>query len=265
VNDERYSRQSFLGPHAQERIEQAVIGIVGLGGGGSHIVQQLAHVGFQQYVLYDPDCVEDHNLNRMIGATESDVEEARPKVEVALRIIRGLQPQALVETYRKRWQEERLPLRRCDLLFGCVDGVGNRRDLEAVARRYLIPYIDIGLDVHQARMEPPVMAGQVALSMPENPCMHCLGVLQEKALEQEGRRYGDAGPHPQVVWANGVLASTAVGIAIDLLTDWTRQLRPPVYLEYFGNGGTMQPSPRLTFAPKTCVHYPTTDIGDPEI
>src|SRR5260370_14615547 len=169
VNDERYSRQSFLGPHAQERIEQAVIGIVGLGGGGSHIVQQLAHVGFQQYVLYDPDCVEDHNLNRMIGATESDVEEARPKVEVALRIIRGLQPQALVETYRKRWQEERLPLRRCDLLFGCVDGVANRRDLEASARRYLIPYIDIGLDVHQARMEPPVMAGQGGPSRPENP------------------------------------------------------------------------------------------------
>src|SRR5260370_6233255 len=105
VNDERYSRQSFLGPHAQERIEQAVIGIVGLGGGGSHILQQLTHVGFQQYVLYDPDCVEDHNLNRMIIATESDVEESRPKVKVAFRIIHGFSPHALLVTYRN-WRHE---------------------------------------------------------------------------------------------------------------------------------------------------------------
>lgn len=260
MSNERYSRQSFLGSYAQERIENAVIGIVGLGGGGTHVVQQLAHVGFQQYVLYDPDCVEDSNLNRMVGATEKDRESAHPKVEVALRIIRGLQPGAQIEPYRKRWQEEPLPLRRCDLLFGCVDGVGNRRDLEAAARRYLIPYIDIGLDVHQAGTEPPIMAGQVVLSMPGYLCMHCLGVLHEKALEQEGRRYGDAGPHPQVVWANGVLASTAVGIAVDLLTGWTRQLHPPVYLEYFSNKGTVQPSPRLEFAAKKCTHYPITSM-----
>jgi molybdopterin-synthase adenylyltransferase len=265
VSNERYSRQSFLGPDAQECIQNTVIGIVGLGGGGSHILQQLAHVGFQHYVLYDPDQVEDSNLNRMVGATERDMIVARPKVKVALRIIRGLQPEALIETYPKRWQEEPLPLRGCDLIFGCVDGLGNRRDLEATARRYLIPYIDIGLDVHQVGTELPIMAGQVVLSMPGNPCMRCLGVLQEQALAQEGRRYGDAGLRPQVIWANGVLASTAVGIAIVLLTDWTHQLRHPVYLQYFGNEGTIQPSPRLEFAAKTCKHYPITNIGDPEL
>ena len=215
-------------------------------------------------MLYDPDVVEESNLNRMVGATEVDMKTSRPKVEVAIRNICGLQPQAQVETYQKRWQEEPLPLRRCDVLFGCVDGVRNRRDLESTARRYLIPYIDIGLDVHQAGAEPPLMAGQVVLSMPGAPCMHCLGVLQEKALEWEGRHYGDAGTHPQVIWANGILASAAVGIAVDLLTGWTHNLRAPVYLEYFGNEGTLKPSSRLEFAAKTCIHYPLTNIGDPE-
>lgn len=265
MSNERYSRQSFLGLDAQERIEHAVIGIIGLGGGGSHVVQQLAHIGFQQYVLYDPDCVEDSNLNRMVGATEEDMKVACPKVAVARRIIRGLQPHAQIELYQKHWQEVPLPLRCCDLLFGCVDGARDRRDLEAVARRYLIPYIDIGLDVHQAEAEPPIMAGQVVLSMPGSPCMHCLGVLHEKALAEEGRRYGDAGLRPQVVWANGVLASTAVGIAVDLLTNWTGELHAPIYLEYFGNKGTVQPSPRLEFAAKTCRHYPITEVGDPEL
>jgi len=265
MSNERYSRQFFLGSDAQERIQNTVVGIMGLGGGGSHIVQQLAHIGFQYYVLCDPDRVEESNLNRMVGATERDMLVARHKVKVALRLIRGLQPKAIIEMYAKRWQEVPLPLRRCDLIFGCVDGLGNRRDLEATARRYLIPYIDIGLDVHQAGTEPPIMAGQVVLSMPGSLCMHCMGVIQEQALAQEGRRYGDAGLRPQVIWANGVLASTAVGIAIDLLTDWTRKLRNPVYLQYFGNEATVQPSPRLEFAAKTCKHYPVTNIGDPDL
>jgi hypothetical protein len=154
---------------------------------------------------------------------------------------------------------------RCDLLFGCIDEGEKRRDLEAVARRYLNSYIDIGLDVHQAGTEPPVMASQVMLSIPGSPCLHCLGVLPEKALAHEDRCYGDAEPRPQVAWANGVLAAMAVGIAVDLLTSWTGELHALIYLEYFGNKGTVLPSPRLACAAKTCVHYPTTEVGDSEL
>ncbi len=261
----RYSRQSFLGPDAQDRIEQAVIGVVGLGGGGSHIVQQLAHVGFQRYVLYDYDAVDESNLNRLIGATEADASVELAKLEVAERLIRGLQAHAQVTPIHKRWQDEPLPLRGCDLVFGCVDGPATRRDLEAMMRRYLIPYIDIGLDVHHAQGEVPVMAGQVALSMPGDLCLRCMGVITDVALAAEGRHYGDAGSHPQVVWANGVLASTAVGLAVDVLTDWTGRLRHPIYLEYFSNDGTVRPSPRLEYAPSACKHYLLTVVGDPTI
>lgn len=260
---ERYSRQSFLGPDAQDCIAQAIIGVVGLGGGGSHIVQQLAHIGFQRYVLYDPDAVEDSNLNRLVGATEADMEAALPKLEIAQRMIHGLQSQAQIDPYPTTWQATPLPLRRCDVIFGCLDGALNRRDLEATTRRYLIPYIDIGLDVHTAPGEPPIMAGQVGLSMPGDVCLQCMGILNAQVLATEGRRYGDAGPRPQVVWANGVLAATAVGLAIDLLTDWTRQLRKSVYLEYLGNDGAVRTSPRMRYAPGTCAHYPLTLVGDP--
>jgi len=69
--------------------------------------------------------------------------------------------------------------------------------------------------------------------------MRCFGFLTEERLSQEAARYGDVGPRPQVVWANGALASTAVGVAVDLLTDWTKALRTPVYLSYDGNRGTV--------------------------
>src|ERR1700730_12183464 len=41
-------------------------------------------------------------------------------------------------------------LRRCDVIFGCVDSYRERDELERFMRRFLIPYIDIGMDVHGA-------------------------------------------------------------------------------------------------------------------
>jgi hypothetical protein len=96
--------------------------------------------------------------------------------------------------------------------------------------------------------------------------MSCLGFLNSVTLSQEARRYGDAGVRPQVVWANGILASAAVGIAVDLLTGWTGVTRAPVYLEYDGNAHTLKPHKRLSHAPKACSHYRSDhvdDIGDP--
>ena len=262
--DDRFSRQSFLGPDSQQIIEHAVAGIVGLGGGGSHIAQQLAHVGFLNYRVYDNDVAENSNLNRLIGAHENDPKNETPKIKIAKRLIKGLRGNAIVDGYYCKWQDNPEPLRGCDIIFGCVDGFSQRRELETSARRYLIPLIDVGMDVHCIGDEPPRMGGQVILSMPGGPCMWCIGFLTEKELAREGERYGDAGAQPQVVWPNGVLASTAVGIAVDLLTDWTRLLRDVVYLEYDGNKGTLKPHVRLEYLErKVCPHYPTAQVGDP--
>src|SRR5690348_2125716 len=94
--------------------------------------------------------------------------------------------------------------------------------------------------------------------------MTCLGFLNEDSLAKEAARYGAAGDRPQVVWSNGVLASTAVGIAVSLLTDWTRALRRSVYLSYDGNSGTVVPHVRMQYlGGATCNHFPLESVGDP--
>jgi hypothetical protein len=123
-------------------------------------------------------------------------------------------------------------------------------------------YIDIGMDVHGK--DNPVISGQVILSSPGYPCMKCMGFLTNDRLANEAARYGDAGDHPQVIWSNGVLASTAVGLAVDLVTNWTRQQRSFVYLVYDGNKGTMKDSltlRNLTLA--SCPHFRDSEVGDP--
>lgn len=262
---ERYSRQSFLGENSEYFIGKCVVGIIGLGGGGSHIVQQLAHVGFKNYVIYDFDYVEGSNLNRTVGATAKDVKMKSLKIHAAKRLIRGLQPKAKIKEIKTRWQNNPLPFRGCDIIFGCVDGFDERRQLEASARRYLIPYIDIGLTVNHVLPEPPRMGGQVILSLPGNPCMWCIGFLTGMKLGKEASEYGNAGPKPQVIWANGVLASSAVGIAVDLITGWTKTSQKVIYLEYDGNSGVVTPHERIKYVnlATPCTHYVFENIGDP--
>jgi len=261
----RNARQSFLGAMSEQIIASATVGIVGLGGGGSHIAQQLAHVGFQNYVIFDADVIENSNLNRLIGGTVIDVDRKYTKVQIAKRLILGLQPDAQITTVLSRWQDHPEELRACDIVFGCVDGFSERRELETATRRYLIPLIDIGMDVQPVvASQPPRVGGQVILTMPGDLCMTCVGFLNENALAKEASKYGSAGDHPQVVWSNGVLASTAVGIAVDLFTDFTRKLRSFVYLSYDGNACTLAPHVRTNHLNgATCNHFPLDSVGDP--
>jgi len=259
---DRYSRQSFLGSDAEERISNCTVGIVGLGGGGSHIVQQLAHIGFQHYVIYDDDRVEESNLNRLVGARSVDVPAGTPKLHLAKMMIFGLQPGAEVKAFGCRWQEDPEPLRECQIVFGCVDSYKGREELEVACRRYLMHYIDIGMDVHGK--ENPVIGGQVILSSPGGLCIRCMGFLTDEKLAQEAARYGTAGGRPQVIWPNGVLASTAVGLAVNLLTGWTRRALTHAYLSYDGNEATVKESITLkNRSAGSCAHFTETDVGDP--
>lgn len=254
------SRQAFLGRDAEQSFARCNVGIVGLSGGGSHVAHQLAHVGFRNYSLFDPADLAGTDVNRVVGTGEADLTPARSKVWLAERAIRRVRRDVQVATFKSTWQEAAQALALCDVVFGCVDGLQQRDQLEAALRRYRVPYIDVGLDVRRAETGPPRMAGQVILSAPGSPCMRCLGFLDDAKLGREAARYGDAGPNAQVVWANGVLASTAVGIAIQLLTGWCDS-PPPLYLSYDGNLGTVSPHVRLEFAPAECVHYPPSAAG----
>lgn len=260
----RFQRQSFLGPQSEELIANARVGVVGLGGGGSHVVQQLAHLGFVDYVLFDDQRIEESNLNRLVGATEADVAAQRLKVEIAERVVRDVRGTAVVRAVASRWQEAPQLLRTCDIVFGCVDGFAERQQIENSCRRYLIPYVDIGMDVRQAKGQAPRMAGQVILSLPRGRCMQCVGFLNERTLAEEAQRYGDAGDHPQVVWANGVLASSAVGLGVDLLTGWSGNRETVEYLSYDGNAGTVTPHVRLSYLQGgECSHHSQEGSGDP--
>ena len=71
---DRYSRQARLfGDRGQSILSGLHVGVVGAGGGGSMLVEQLTHLGIGQLTVVDFDRVENSNLSRIVGANDRDV------------------------------------------------------------------------------------------------------------------------------------------------------------------------------------------------
>jgi molybdopterin/thiamine biosynthesis adenylyltransferase len=256
-------RQSFLGANSEQRLAEMTVGLVGLGGGNSHVAQQLAHAGVGHFVLADGDHISLTNLNRLIGGTWWYVLKRTAKVAIMKRMILAINPKARVEIHCKQWQLAGDSLKRCEVIVGGLDNVRGKDELDAFCRRFLIPYIDQGMDVHKLGAgHGHLVAGQVVLSEPGSPCLRCLGIVTDAARAEESRKYEAAGGRPQVVWSNGVLASLAVGLVAQVVTPWSRRARPGAYLSYDGNSGLVTEGERFRRWSASCTHYPNAAVGD---
>jgi molybdopterin/thiamine biosynthesis adenylyltransferase len=244
MNEERYSRHlGLFGAEGQRRIAEAKVAIVGLGGLGAHVVQQLAYLGVRDFLLIDGDVVSVSNLNRLIGATEADI--AATKVDIAARQIEAVQPGAIAVSEPRHFDpvEHDGLLREREVLFGCLDEDSARLELVRAASGWALPYIDLASDV----TSEGEYGGRIVFAKDGERCLSCLGELDQHALARaqmgESQLSADdaiygvdrdllAETGPSVVSINGVVASLAV---TELLV-WLTGLREPRgYITYRGD------------------------------
>jgi len=218
--DRRFDRQMrSLGPDGQARIQALRVGVVGLGGTGSHVVQQLAHLGVRRYILVEDDVVEASNLARLAGATRWDPLLRRRKVAVARRTIRRLSPTAGIKCVGSLRQRPALAaLSDVDVIVGCVDNDGARLVMSELAAAYLVPYLDIGVGI-EGEGPTSTIGGRVSFHLPGGPCLACADEIDfdeiAEDLESEALRnirvqrgYArDRRVEPALMPLNGVIAS----------------------------------------------------------
>ncbi|MEU4744001.1 ThiF family adenylyltransferase [Actinosynnema sp. NPDC023658] len=84
----------------QRRIRDAKVGVLGVGGIGSHVFIDLVAIGFEDIRILDFDRIEVSNFNRQIIYGEPDV--GRVKVEVAAERARALNSNVRVSTIQKK-------------------------------------------------------------------------------------------------------------------------------------------------------------------
>lgn len=86
--------------HAQTRLRESHVVLLGLGGGGSAILPQLLALGIGRLTILDPDVVELDNLNRQTLYRISDV--GRKKADVAAEFCRDFYPEIEVTVLDSR-------------------------------------------------------------------------------------------------------------------------------------------------------------------
>ena len=229
--DDRYDRQvRAFGADGQHLLSTLRVGIVGLGGTGSVVTQQLAHLGVGAFQLIDPDVIETTNLNRVVGALPIHAFAAAKKVDVAADVIRSINPAAAVTTSGGDIRDEATArsLLDCDFFFACTDSHGSRAVLTQLAYQYRLPGIDMGVAVHAREGAVTHVAGRVQMLASGLACLSCSAVLDPEEvrrdlLTDDERRadpyiVGEAVPQPAVISINSATASLAVTMMLSALT-----------------------------------------------
>ena len=177
----RYQRRTIdaWGPAVQEVIGSLRVGVAGAGSVGSQVIEALARTGFGEIVILDFDAVEDHNLDRIINATSSDVRAGRLKAELAAR---SAIKHATSPTFLAEWSDSSAIeakglelLKDCDLIFSCVDRPAGRASLNALAYAHLIPVVDGGVLADPGRTGMRGAEWRAHVAAPGRRCMECLG------------------------------------------------------------------------------------------
>ncbi|NGX54236.1 MAG: Molybdopterin-synthase adenylyltransferase [Chlamydiae bacterium] len=250
----RSDRQALaFGVEGQTKLELLRVGVIGLGGLGSQIIQQLAHLGVRNYVLVDSDKVEAVNLNRIVGAYPGNV--GTFKVRVAERMIKKIAGNELhdIKVFEKVLQvkEVLVALGDCDILFGCLDSDGPRLILNELAKACKIPYIDSAFEIFVENDEIIEAGGRIVIVHPDGPCLLCCKEVNlreahhdlssnEERVYAEKRGYIDGIniKNPSMISLDGIIASLAV---TEFLATVTGFRDPHQYLLYDMIEGTVSP------------------------
>jgi molybdopterin/thiamine biosynthesis adenylyltransferase len=240
---ERLNRQSIAIPNSDQALARATVGIVGLSGGGSHVVQQLAHIGVGHQINVDNELVERSNLGRLVGATEDDV-DVTAKTDVAKRVATRIDSTIDVVKVNHRFPspEAIAALKDADIIVTALDSFRAREMLNRFCRRHLIPQVDIGMVIRTKEERLTLAHGQLIVSIPGLACLRCW-FLTDATLAQEPEPGYDRDPEapgdPQVVSMNGVLASEACNCVLDMITAYSGGTRGARVWRYDGRAGEL--------------------------
>ena len=160
---ERYNRQIILpelGEKGQQRLQQAKVLIVGVGGLGSPVALYLTGAGVGTIGLIDDDVVSVSNLQRQVLYSEAEV--GMPKAIQAKKRLEALNHDVQINAYPTRLTKENADeiIRTYDII---IDGCDN------FATRYLINDICVNGESLCIWCHPCLRRSSIRFQLPRRP------------------------------------------------------------------------------------------------
>ena len=196
----RYSRHLLMddiGEAGQQKLSQARVLIVGLGGLGCPVALYLAAAGVGHLSLCDPDVVELSNLQRQILYRETDCDQH--KVVCAERELRALNPHIDVSSYATEITNELIGNQ--DVVVDCTDNLAARQLMNNACHRNKVGFVSASALGWEGQLVAFDFAAHARL------CLNCIIDKESPEPMQNCSNSGVVGP---VLGAMGSLQATTV-------------------------------------------------------
>jgi hypothetical protein len=229
-----------FGGAVQRALGALHVGVVGCGGTGSAVAEQLVRLGVRRFTLFDPDQISASNVTRVYGSAAEDVDRSKSDL-LAQHLVR-IAPDSHCEVVQ--CMITMAPAARhlcsCDVVFGCTDDNAGRLVLSRFSTYLLTPVIDCGvLLTSDAGGNLLGIDGRVTTLVSGQACLVCRGRVDlaragaELLTPQERRRREDEGyapglgrTEPAVVTYTTLVAATAVSELLERFIGYGPQPRP---------------------------------------
>ena len=204
LNDQqfmRYSRHLMMddiGEAGQEKLLNAHVLIVGMGGLGCPVSLYLAAAGIGQLSICDGDTVDQSNLQRQVLYTSDHC--GKPKVECARQRLNKLNPEVQISVYAEEVAEEILAV-DYSLVVDCTDNLAARQQLNAHCYQRAIPLVSASALGWEGQL--------MAFDFGHNASL-CLNCIIDQDSAEPMMNCGNAGVVGPVLGAMGSLQATTV-------------------------------------------------------
>jgi len=282
-----YDRQILaFGKKGQSIIANTKVGIVGVGGTGSSVAEQLVRIGVSNIILIDPDVLEPSNISRIYGSTYEDAyphwyritrwwKKKIPKVEVITNHLKKINPDIRILAIQDSVVKEHVvkALLDRDIIFSCTDEHWGRSVLNQLSYQYFIPLINMGVQIDAKEDKIRGASGSVHILMPDKPCLWCYEFLnagrigaealpkqERESLLREGYVQNIDTDAPSVISLTTTVASHAVTAFLQLTTDFMGPAGDISCLKYYIMEGTI--SRGKTDIKEHCICRKVRGYGD---
>jgi len=239
--DEIFDRNvRAFGPAIQMILGDLRVAIVGAGGTGSAVAEQLVRLGIRHLILIDNDELSASNVTRVYGSTPGKV--GRAKVEVLHEHLLAIAPSLNCRTVQGMATLKgvaRLAC-ACDVVFGCTDDNAGRIVLSRLSTYCLTPVIDVGVLLSSDTAGTLTgIDGRITTLTPGSACLVCRNRIDlaraaaELKTPEERQRLADEGyapalgrTEPAVVAFTTAAAAAAVNELLDRLIGYGPPERP---------------------------------------
>lgn len=141
------SRQiEIFSKEEQEKIRNTPVVVMGCGGLGGTIIEQLVRSGFENITIIDEDVFDKTNLNRQIRSNLDTINKS--KVEVTAQEAKKINPDINIKTYEVHVTEDNISeiLQGNEVLIDAVDNVYTRVLISREAKKQNITFIHSAVD-----------------------------------------------------------------------------------------------------------------------